>query len=175
MVYTLTRQEDKYMAKVKGMKKEAVYVSSEIFGRLMNSLYVNYGIYDVLGVVYQEIASRSKSQALGQYFTPFVVCEAMAKMTLGDIKGQIEIAKKEGKRFKVLDPCVGSGAMLLGAKKAIIEEYGLAGLDYFEFYGMDIDPICVNMAKVQMALTDYRYMSDLLIGVAYDVLKKQKA
>jgi len=49
--------------------------------------------------------------------------------------------------------------MLVAIKKRIIEAVGVAGLDWFEFYGHDVDAVSVNMAKIQMTLTDYRYMS----------------
>jgi len=84
-------------------------------------------------------------------------------MQLGDIKQLIEKAKKENRRITVDEPCVGSGAMLLACKKVIMQEVGLAGLDYFEFYGTDIDTTCVKMCKIQMLLTNYRYMSSLLL------------
>jgi type I restriction-modification system DNA methylase subunit len=175
MVHALTRNEPEYIKMVGRMKKEAVNVSVQIYAMLMKALYHDFVIYDILGNVYMNVASMSKSQALGQYFTPFPVCEMMAKMSLGDIKAQIETAKAEGKRLKVCDPAVGSGAMLLASKKVIIEEMGLRGLDYFEFYGIDIDPICVNMCKIQMILTDYKYMSNLMITTAYEMREKMKS
>ena len=92
----------------------------------------------------------------------------MAKMS-GDVESEIKLAKRRNKKIKVCDPCVGSGALLLAMKKNIIESYGLEGLDYFEFHGMDIDPICVKMCKIQMILTNYRYITVLLLGLVSEV------
>lgn len=169
--YALKKDEDKYMDLVKKLDKKAVYAAAEVSGILIKALTHDYLIFDYLGEVYMQVASMSKSKAFGQYFTPFHICEFMAKTQLGDIKELIEKSKREGKRITVCDPTVGSGAMLLACKKVIIEEVGLTGLDYFEFYGQDIDQTCVLMCKIQMMLTDYRYMTNLLL-IHYFELKE---
>ena len=171
-LYALYRDEVNYMKLVGQMDKRAVFVASEILGRLIKAICFDYCIWDYLGEVYMQIASMSKSKALGQFFTPFHVCEMMAKIQLGDINSAISKAKKENRRFSIMEPCVGSGAMLLACKKAIIEEAGLSGLDHFEFFGQDIDPVCVKMCKIQMTLTDYRYMTNLLLFHAAQLQEK---
>ncbi len=168
-LYALQRDETKYLKTVKKMDKRAVIVASEIVSLLMQALSFDYCIWDYLGEVYMQIASLSKSKALGQYFTPFHICEMMAKMQLGDIKSIIKKAQEGNRRISVMEPCAGSGAMLLACKKVIIEEVGLSGLDHFEFFGQDIDHVCVKMCKIQMLLTDYRYMTHMLTGLAFEL------
>jgi len=163
MLYALHRDEVNYMKLVDQMDKRAVIIASEILSRLMKALCFDYFIWDYLGEVYMQIASMSKSRALGQFFTPFHICEMMAKIQLGDINSSIQKAKSESRRLSIMEPCVGSGSMLLACKKVIISQAGLSGLDHFEFFGQDIDPLCVKMCKIQMTLTDYRYMTNLLL------------
>jgi hypothetical protein len=50
----------------------------------------------------------------------------------------------------VLDPCVGSGRMLLAAAEAAPRVYTDLGL--IQFYGMDIDPTCVQMTRINTML-----------------------
>lgn len=163
ILYALNRDEEEYMKLVGQMDKRAVYKTAEISGLLIKAFCHDYCIWDYLGEVYMQIGSLSKSKAFGQFFTPFHICEMMARIQFGDVKQLIEKAKKENRRITVDEPCVGSGAMLLACKKVIMQEAGLAGLDHFEFYGTDIDLTCVKMCKIQMLLTNYRYMSNLLL------------
>ena len=163
ILYALEEKEDEYMKLVNKMDKRAVNAAAEICGILMKAFCHDYAIYDYLGCVYMNIASLSKSKWFGQYFTPFNVCTMMAKIQLGDVKLAIKDAKIKGKKLTVNDPCIGSGAMILAYKSVIIKEVGLSGLDWFEFSGTDIDPICVKMCQIQMLLTDYKYMTNLLL------------
>ena len=56
MVYGLNRQEDAYMEKVRGMKRQAVQASAQMLGPVMKALTCDYAIYDVLGDVYMQLA-----------------------------------------------------------------------------------------------------------------------
>ena len=172
ILYALTGNEDEYLRIVKTLKKEALDCTVKVYSILFKALYYDFCIQDILGEVYMRVGSLSKSKHFGQFFTPMHVCDLMARISLGDIKEQIKKAKEENKKITVNDPCVGSGAMLLACKKAIIEEVGISGLAYFEFYGIDIEKTCVNMCKIQMILTDYKYMANLLLSKALEIRQK---
>ena len=167
--YVLNMKEDEYMNTVNSMERGAVMAASDVFGKLLSAFCFDYNIWDYLGCVYQEIASISKSKAFGQFFTPIPVAEAMALCILGDISDNIEKSKQEGRRITVHDPACGSGALLLAAKRAIVAQAGLDGLRYFEFSGVDVDPVCVKMCRIQMTMTDFRYMSNLLMIKCYEI------
>jgi hypothetical protein len=169
--YALTRKEEQYMNTIKPLDKRAVECAVQVYSRLFKALYYDFCIHDILGDVYMEIASISRSKHFGQFFTPMHICEMMAKMQLGNIEQLIQEANTKQRKITVCDPCVGSGAMHLGCKRVILQECGLQGLDAFAFYGMDIDKVCVNMCKIQMILTNYRYMADLLLTTAMDIRK----
>jgi len=52
--------------------------------------------------------------------------------------------------IKIMDPCVGSGVMLLAAASEYPQWAVKLGL--VQFYGMDIDPDCVKMCRINMRL-----------------------
>jgi SAM-dependent methyltransferase len=52
--------------------------------------------------------------------------------------------------LRVLDPCVGSGVMLLAAAKATPR--WLIDIGFVQFFGIDIDPLCVQLARLNMRL-----------------------
>jgi len=167
-------EEDRYMELIGKMRPEAVKVCVDVMKPLMR-MYSDYVVCDVLGPVYMEIASRWKCSGLGQYFTPFDICEMMAQMQLGDdILDQVRQARSEGRRISICDPAIGSGAMLLAAKKVILKQAGIKGLRQFTFNGQDLDMTCVRMSKIQLALTDYWYMGNRLICAAHDARSQNK-
>jgi hypothetical protein len=85
---------------------------------------------DVLGQVYMDWNQSTKLR--GQFFTPKHVASMMAKML--NPKGRI------------LDPCCGSGVMLIEAIKTMDNE----SLDNSVFVGQDIDITCVKMCALNL-------------------------
>lgn len=160
-------KEEEYMALVGKMRPQAVAAAKKVMDCLM-PMYSENVVDDILGNVYMEIRSNWKGHGLGQFFTPMAICEMMNLMNL-DVPGAIDRYKTTGEKTTICDPCCGSGAQLLGAKRVIMKQAGYAGLDAFGFYGQDVDPICVTMCRIQMKLTDYRYMADRLIVAAHQV------
>jgi len=102
---------------------------------------------DILGSVYTELGQREKR--FGQYFTPWSVARMMAEITFGDI-----VPREPGQPpLRVIEPCVGSGILMLAAAETIEERCpGMIARGEVEFYGIDIDPVCVLMARLNMAL-----------------------
>lgn len=88
------------------------------------------GLIDCLGQFFQNHISRGKH---GQFFTPEHVCDAMAAMLIS----------KEDRNKTIMDPCCGSGRMLLGAAKVSRHNY---------FFGADIDPRCAKMCAINLCL-----------------------
>lgn len=93
------------------------------------------GWFDGLGVVYEYLASTSKKQWLGQFFTPQPVCDLMTGLAGPG---------KEGERGKTVnDPAVGSGRMLLSYNSYHPGNY---------MYGEDLDPICAKMCALNLTM-----------------------
>lgn len=98
------------------------------------------GWYDMLGDIYMDMAGRSKTSRMGQFFTPAELCTMMARMTTdedGDCEGK-----------NAMDPCCGSGRMLL-AMHSLKPKMG-------PFVGADLDGICVKMTALNFWLHGIR-------------------
>lgn len=92
--------------------------------------------YDFFGDFYQELSSRSKASAMGQFFTPPELCNLIARMTMGD-----QVEGKGGKN--VNEPCAGSGRMVLA----------LNAIEPGNFYvAQDLDFMCCKMTALNMLL-----------------------
>jgi type I restriction-modification system DNA methylase subunit len=90
---------------------------------------------DVLGDFFERHISNGRN---GQYFTPFPICQFMTSIT-----NENTYEKKE-KPLRILDPACGSGRMLVASFK--VNSYGN------EYYGIDIDPICVKITALNLFL-----------------------
>lgn len=100
---------------------------------------------DFLGELYMELNLGNHWK--GQFFTPYHVCNFMAKMTEEDIDEEIE---KKG-FISICDPACGAGATLIAAannaKKA---KHNFQ--NHILFVGQDIDRIVGMMCYIQLSL-----------------------
>ena len=86
---------------------------------------------DLLGDFFQQEITHGRN---GQFFTPFHICTMMAQINLGE----------ETHSMNVLDPCCGSGRMLMAC--------GRIACFYHNYYAIDIDPLCVKMTTINLFL-----------------------
>lgn len=86
---------------------------------------------NIAGIIYQSILVEGEKSKLGSYYTPDRVVNRIAER-LGGEKGYY------------LDPCCGTGQFLLAFAE-------IAGSPEF-IYGIDIDPVAVNVAKINMMI-----------------------
>lgn len=141
-------REKRYLEIINSYEKKEQELFPEMFAHLVNALEfeaTTNGPTDVLGSVFHELELHNKWK--GQFFTPVHVCEAMGMMTVGDKKQFIE----EKGFIRVAEPCVGSGAMVLGFAKAMQTNK----MDYCSqmvVTATDIDLKCVHMAYIQLSL-----------------------
>ncbi|MBS1594109.1 MAG: N-6 DNA methylase [Bacteroidetes bacterium] len=107
--------------------------------------------WDILGEYYE---AHCAQKGLSQFFTPWPVCTFMAKCT-------VEEAEKskgtEDRPLRIIDPCCGSGRMLMAASR-------VAGATH-EYYGIDLDPICVKMTIINLFLSGL-FHSEVMHGNA---------
>lgn len=101
---------------------------------------------DFLGVLFQRLELNSHWH--GQFFTPYHICEFMAKVScVEDAKTEIE---KKG-FISVNDPACGAGALLIAAAN----EFRKSGINYqtsVEFVAQDIDFTAAMMCYIQLSL-----------------------
>lgn len=141
-------REKRYLEIINSYEKKEQELFPEMFACLVMALEYELktnGPTDILGSVFHELELHNKWK--GQFFTPMHVCEAMGMMTVPDKKEFIE-----DKGFiSVAEPCVGSGAMVLGFAKAM----QVNKLDYCSqmvVTATDLDLKCVHMAYIQLSL-----------------------
>lgn len=89
---------------------------------------------DILGEFFMCNVTMGRN---GQYFTPEVICELMAKMVSGD---------DDEKRLSIDDCCCGSGRMLLAHAKNSKHPHNKT------YYANDIDIICSKMCLINLLL-----------------------
>ena len=134
MIFALERDDPRYLEVVRKYKNDQAVGEREIdhyckaFAMLQIEMQKTNN--DVLGEVYMEWNQSNKFR--GQFFTPRHVASAMASML--QPKG------------KILDPCCGSGVLLVEAIKTMNYET----LDKAVFVGQDIDLTCVKMCALNL-------------------------
>src|SRR5262249_8015129 len=92
--------------------------------------------YDYLG----ECVAMGKAKGwnpTGFFPTPHSVVQLMVRMTMTDVGKD----GRDPRTYRVCDPCVGSGRMLLHASNMTIS-----------LWGQDIDPLAIAMCKINGAL-----------------------
>lgn len=137
------RREEQYERSIKALG--GIDIPAQMLGIITMALEENPN-QDFLGKLYMNLNLGSHWH--GQFFTPYHVCELMAKMQIGD-GCHAEIESKG--YLSVCDPCVGAGAMLIAAATAFREckvNYHTSAL----FIGQDIDPVVAKMAYIQLSL-----------------------
>lgn len=93
---------------------------------------------DMLGYIYMHLELGSKAH--GQFFTPYHVCQMMARMQ-----------KYDGKVLKVNEPSCGAGGNIIALAEAL-KEQGINYQQKMEVVCQDIDTKAVYMTYVQMCL-----------------------
>lgn len=134
MIFALERDDPRYLEVVRKYKNDQAVGKREIdyFCKAFAMLQIEMQKTndDVLGQVYMEWNQSNKYR--GQFFTPKHVASAMASMLQP--------------RGKILDPCCGSGVLLVEAIKTMDHE----SLNKAVFVGQDIDLTCVKMCALNL-------------------------
>src|SRR4029434_10657496 len=132
-------REAQYLAIVKQYKPEAFQKFPELLGML--TLCLEQEVTDVLGVLYHRLELHNEQA--GQFFTPYPVCQAIAKMLVHDAKHVV--AKQEF--IRAHEPCVGSGAMVIALAQALSEE-GINYQQHLHVTAIDVDLLAVHMVRL---------------------------
>lgn len=133
----LSYEEELYLKTIAPYKDSALrFEFPKIFAALITEMESRKGSSagnDVLGEFYElSIAKRGS----GQFFTPWHVCKLMATITYGP--------SESNNPLRILDPACGSGRMLLAGSESLGSRH--------EFYGIDVDHTCVQMAVLNLFL-----------------------
>lgn len=101
---------------------------------------------DILGPLYEALASHGGKQILGQFFTPWSLASMMVRMSDSDTD-----VPRAGGLKACSDPACGSGVMLLAKANHLLETKGPGELQQWLFHACDIDGICARMTAIQLA------------------------
>lgn len=96
---------------------------------------------DVLGNAYEYLIGQFASETgkkAGEFYTPQAVSQILTRIA---ISGQ-----ESKKGLSVYDPCMGSGSLLLNAKKYALEP------NYIKYYGQELMTSTYNLARMNMFL-----------------------
>ncbi len=134
MIYAFERNDPPYLEIMRKYKNDQPEGKREIdyFAHALAHLQIEMKKTndDILGQVYMQWNQSNKYR--GQFFTPKHVASAMASML--------------NPHGRILDPCCGSGLMLIEAIKVMDNET----LDKAVFVGQDIDLTCVKMCALNL-------------------------
>ncbi len=99
---------------------------------------------EILGNAYEYLIGQFASETgkkAGEFYTPQAVSKILTK---------IAIAGQENKRgLSVYDPCMGSGSLLLNAKKYAEEP------DYIKYYGQELNTSTYNLGEYEYVFAWY--------------------
>ena len=99
---------------------------------------------DFLGTIFMKLQLNNHWK--GQFFTPYNLCAAIAKMELSEIKRNLD----ERPWISINDPACGAGALLIAArneaKKNEVSSHQVL------FVGQDVDTIAALMCYIQLSL-----------------------
>ena len=138
-------REDEYLKTVKKYSEKEQQALVEMMAFVVDGLDKNPD-QDFLGDLFMTLELGSNWK--GQFFTPYNVCQMMAKVTgLQLVKDQCEEKGWAG----VNDPACGAGATLI----AFANECRAAGINYQQkvlFTGQDLDRLAAMMCYIQLSL-----------------------
>ena len=144
------QREQAYMDIAHKYTKEEMQVFPRIFGEIVMQLDANPE-QDLLGDLYMQLDLGSHWH--GQFFTPYNVCAAMAKMQFPE-----KIPFEDVKPVTVNDCACGGGALLIAAAHAYrdaIKDTGLNPQNYISFYAQDLSQVSAMMCYVQLSLLGF--------------------
>lgn len=142
-------REARYLDIVKRYEREEVQQLSGLLGYLVDAFSMGQDdivFDDVLGDIF--MSCDFGSDYLGQFFTPYHVSSALAQMAVIDT---VQSVLKQRDFIRMSEPTCGSGGMCV-ASAQVLHEQGINYQQKLHITAHDIDPVCVQMAYIQMSL-----------------------
>ena len=138
-------RESRYMEIVKRYAPDDLEQFPRMLAELVNELETKPE--DVLGHVFHELELHNKYR--GQFFTPYPLCQMMAKMHACNGHAQAIIEKRGF--ITAAEPACGSGAMVIALAEALRQE-GINYQRHLHVTATDVSESCVHMAYLQLSL-----------------------
>lgn len=137
-------REQRYLDIVGQYTKEEFHTFPQLLGMIIKHL--DASPKDVLGDVFHELELHNERKR--QFFTPYPICQMMAKIVIGD--NPQSIIDKNG-FITVSEPSCGTGAMVIATAHELLSQ----GINYQQSVhvtAIDLDATCVHAAYVQFSL-----------------------
>ena len=146
---------------------------TRILAEYLNDLIKDLELYnlsnikrDVIGHVYEQLIPPDERKRLGQYYTPPLICDLIAKICIN---------KPDS---KVLDPSCGSGGFLLSAYSRLLDLAHKNGSDeklhnyiLSHIYGIDINQFAAHLSVVNLSIRNLDADTDKVNVIASDFFK----
>ena len=107
---------------------------------------------DILGDVYEYLIGQFAANAGkkgGEFYTPHEVSKVLAKLVTLNYQNKDE-------QFRVYDPTMGSGSLLLTVQKALPNKDQENSVD---FYGQELNTTTFNLARMNLMMHDVNYQN----------------
>lgn len=140
------KNEERYLNTIKKYSDDEIKTIVAIYAKLVDMLEEN-PYQDLLGDLYMQLDMGSS--ALGQFFTPYNISEAMAKMSL-EKNIVLDCIEKNG-YVKINEPCIGGGANIIGSLSAL-HDLGVNWQEKCIIVGQDLSYVTATMAYVVLSL-----------------------
>lgn len=141
-------REKRYLKIIKQYNKQEQKLFPELAAYVVMALDENPE-QDFLGSIFMELNLGNKSTS--QFFTPYHICELMAKITEEDVAS---IVKEKG-YITINDSCCGAGATLIAAvneARKQLEKVKLNFQNHVLVAAQDIDETVALMCYIQLSL-----------------------
>ncbi len=146
---------------------------TRVLAEYLNDLIKDLGLYnlsnikrDVIGHVYEQLIPPDERKRLGQYYTPPLICDLIAKICIN---------KPDS---KILDPSCGSGGFLLSSYSRLLELAGKKESDeklhnyiLSHIYGIDINQFAAHLSVVNLSIRNLDADTDKVNVMASDFFK----
>lgn len=143
------RQRDKREARYLEITARYERDVVETFPKIMGEVIMAFerGPQDILGTVFHELELHNKAR--GQFFTPYALCQTMARISIDGDDLQKIIAERG--YITAHEPAAGAGATIIAFAEAL-KDAGINYQQHLHVKAVDIDPRAVHMAYVQFSL-----------------------
>lgn len=145
-------REKRYLQIINKYSKDERELIAKIFGEifsLCSSCTHPLGRFnDWLGELYMR--SHTSSDKAGQFFTPYNLSKACAKIAID--ANIVEQYKKSGEILSITEPACGSGGTILAALENLWVEHKFNYATQCFVEASDIDSRCVHMCYLQLSL-----------------------
>ncbi len=141
-------REARYLRIINKYNKQEQHQFPTLFAHTVMALELNPE-QDFLGKLYNVLNLHDEGRK--QHFTPYSVCDVMARITMEDVVDQV---KKEG-FVTINDPCCGAGATLIASVNVAKEALAKAALNFQNHIliaAQDIDETVALMCYIQLSL-----------------------